>query len=65
MPICKIWVFSRPMKTSPNQFKNAARGVSADMSAEAMSRRVRIMDQLWAAGRSMAGAKEKKVAEKK
>jgi hypothetical protein len=53
------------MKTSPNQFKNTARGVSADMSAAAVSRRVRIMDQLWAAGRSMAGAKDKKVTDKK
>jgi|GEM_PF-2288490 len=53
------------MKISPNQFKNAARGVSADMSAAAVSRRVRIMDQLWAAGRSMTGAKGKKITDKK
>ncbi|MBE2282955.1 MAG: hypothetical protein IAE77_05790 [Prosthecobacter sp.] len=41
------------MKLSPNQFKNAARGVSTDMSAEAISRRVKIMDRLWQTGRRM------------
>ncbi len=44
------------MKTSPNKFKNDARGVSADMSEEAVSRRLRIMDQLWALGNRMKNA---------
>lgn len=41
------------MKTSPNKFKDHARGVSTDMSGEAVTRRVRIMDQLWALGNRM------------
>lgn len=34
---------------SPNRFKDKARGVSADMSGEAVAKRIRIMDQLWKA----------------
>jgi hypothetical protein len=41
------------MKTSPNQFKNTARGVSADLSSQAIAKRVRIMDLLWAEGWKM------------
>lgn len=41
------------MKNSPNQFKDAARGVSADMSPQAIAKRVRIMDLLWTEGRKM------------
>ncbi|MGV3660721.1 MAG: hypothetical protein ACO1TE_11075 [Prosthecobacter sp.] len=44
------------MKTSPNKFKDHARGVSTDMSGEAVTRRVRIMDQLWAMGNRMKKA---------
>ncbi len=39
------------MTPSPNEFKDAARGLSADMSPEAVARRVDIMDELWEASR--------------
>gem|GEM_PF-2270107 len=41
------------MTKSPNSFKDQARGISTDMSAQAVAHRMKIMDQLWAAGLKM------------
>lgn len=53
------------MKTSPNKFKDNARGVSTDMSGEAVARRVRIMDQLWTLGNRMRRSQPKAVQDSK
>lgn len=45
------------MKKSPNRSKDAARGISNDMSPEAVAHRVRIMDQLWEAARHIRAAR--------
>jgi len=41
------------MKSSPNRFKDIGRGVSADMSPRALTKRIRILDQLWATSRTL------------
>jgi predicted component of type VI protein secretion system len=47
------------MKLSPNNFKNVGRGISTDYSPEAVSKRIRKLDQLWALGQKLRqGSKE-------
>ena len=48
------------MKLSPNQFKDAGRGKSFDMSPQAVAKRIRVLDQLWTAGRALRARKATK-----
>lgn len=41
------------MKPSPNRFKDAGRGVSSDMSPEAVVKRIRVLDQLWVTAKTL------------
>ncbi len=41
------------MNKSPKSFKDTGRGISTDMSPEAISKRIRMLDDLWKTARRL------------